>query len=94
MNDSPQSVMVKKLTPVLCIVFEQNPATIEPSNGARTIIAIIVLTSIDCYPFSVLSFATSIVLRALNSTTTIAKPIAASAAATVKMKNTNTLPVA
>ncbi len=43
-------------------------------------------------PFSVSSSSTAIVERVRNSTTRIARPIADSAAATVRMKNTNTWP--
>src|SRR6185312_11819944 len=43
-------------------------------------------------PFSESSSATLIVARLRNSTTKIASPIADSAAATVRMKNTNTCP--
>src|SRR5258708_25270454 len=44
------------------------------------------------HPFRESKSSTSMVLRFLNSTTRIARPIADSAAATVRLKNTNTCP--
>ena len=44
-------------------------------------------------PFSVFRSSTLMLRRSLNSTTRMASPIADSAAATVRMKNTNTCPL-
>src|SRR2546423_1639054 len=48
----------------------------------------------ELHPFSVSRSSTSMVFRLRNNTTRMARPMADSAAATVRMKNTNTCPAA
>ena len=75
----------------------KTPTNNEPTNGAsgtanRVDTDKVAALMVYCYPLSELSSSTLILDLLRNSRTRIARPMADSAAATVRMKNTKTCP--
>ena len=79
--EMPNNVQVTSCAPRSPMKRPKKPATIEPSSGRKTAAT----NCIADYPLSWLISSTAMVPRLRKKTTTIARPMAASAAATVRM---------
>lgn len=73
---------------LLFIILHVVPTIREPINGRKIIIKIYVFNTSTNYPFKLFIFLILTVPRFLNIITSIARPIAASTAATDNIKNT------
>lgn len=78
---------------LLLIILQFNPTNKELINGEKTIIKIYLFKISTIYPFNIFILLTLTVPLFLKIITNIARPIAASTAATVSIKKTNTCPV-
>ena len=85
--DRKSSPVVSHWAAVSPMIRQPKPAMIAPNSGANN-----KMVAMVPYPFITLTSSTSIVPRLRKKVTRIARPIAASAAATVRMNRVNTCP--
>ena len=91
-QETATAAQVTVCTPARPMRRPPRPAMTAASSGSSGTAISAVGFMAGGQPFSVFRSSTLMLRRSLNSTTRMASPMADSAAATVRMKNTNTCP--